>query len=166
MVTIPSERSDDEMHAMLHQATDEVHIAREAVESRDNQWAVGRLCLLKGCCESRSQQQRVRSRAGLHILVPGFDREAFVGSNGFDLVALRRETQPTAALFPSADPQVSDCCLHRETLPLQGVTIGRFALWARPANGLLPGSPLKWSGHVGSAGPIASEQTLLQQGQY
>src|SRR5208337_4787497 len=42
-------------------------------------------------------------------------------SERLDLESLRRQTQAAAALFLSADSQVSDCCLHRETLPFDGV---------------------------------------------
>jgi hypothetical protein len=38
-------------------------------------------------------------------------------SKGFNLRALCRKSQTAAALFLSADSQVSDCCLHREALP-------------------------------------------------
>jgi len=56
--------------------------------------------------------------------VPGFDRETFARCKDFDLSTLRRESQKTAAaLFLSADPQVSDCWLHRDALPVDGITI-------------------------------------------
>jgi hypothetical protein len=40
--------------------------------------------------KSRSQQQRIRSRAGLHILVPGPDGEPFAQRKSRNVVALRR----------------------------------------------------------------------------
>jgi hypothetical protein len=73
--------------------------------------------------QARAQQQRIRPRSGLDILVPRLDREPFARSKGFDLVTLRRQPQPAATLLPSADPQISDCCLHREALPVDGATI-------------------------------------------
>jgi hypothetical protein len=58
------------------------------------------------------------SRSSLEtIRVSGPNGEAFARPKGFDLVTLRRESQAAAALFLSADSQVSDCCLHRGALP-------------------------------------------------
>jgi hypothetical protein len=48
--------------------------------------------------------------------MPGFDRESFPLPERFDLKVLRRQPQAAAALFASADSQVSDCCLHHEAL--------------------------------------------------
>src|SRR5579864_5563384 len=45
------------------------------------------------------------------------NREPFARPELLTLVTLRRESQSAAALLGSADPQVSDCCLHREALP-------------------------------------------------
>jgi hypothetical protein len=56
-------------------------------------------------------------------LAPALRCEPFARSKGFDLVTLCRQPQTASALFASADPQVPDCCLHREALPVGGVTI-------------------------------------------
>ena len=58
--------------------------------------------------KARSQQQRIRSLASLHILVPGPDDKPFTRPKDSDLVALRRQPQAAAALLASAYPQVSD----------------------------------------------------------
>jgi hypothetical protein len=47
--------------------------------------------LLQSCSKSRAQQQGIRSSAGLHILVPGLDREPFTNAKSFDVVPLCRE---------------------------------------------------------------------------
>jgi hypothetical protein len=116
LVTVSAERCNNEVHLVLDEPRNEVHVARQTVESRDNQWATCGPRLLKGCGKAWTQQQRIRSCTSLHILVPELDREPFARSKGFDLVALRRKSKTTAALLLSADPQVTDCCLHREVL--------------------------------------------------
>jgi hypothetical protein len=83
-----------------------VHVARQTVKSGDDQWATCCPGFFQSYGKSRAQQQRVRSSAGLHILVPGLDREPFANSKRFDLVPLRRESEAAAALFLSADPSI------------------------------------------------------------
>jgi hypothetical protein len=90
VVAISPERCDDKVHPVFHQSADEVYVARQAVQPRDNQRAPGRLRLLQRCRKPRSEQQRIRSRAGLNILVPRPDGKLIARSKGFDLVALRR----------------------------------------------------------------------------
>ena len=73
MVAIAPERGDDEVHAVLHEPADEVHVSRQAIKPRDDEGAPSRLCLLKRCRKPRLEEQGIRSRAGLDILVPGID---------------------------------------------------------------------------------------------
>jgi len=68
-----------------------------------------RTCLLQSRRKPRAQLQRIRSCSGLHILAPVLDRESLARAEGFDFVALRRETQATAVLLSSANPQVPYC---------------------------------------------------------
>jgi hypothetical protein len=55
-------------------------------------------------------------RSEIIVLMPRFDPEPFARSEGFNVIALRCEPYPAAALFLGADSQISDCCLHREVL--------------------------------------------------
>jgi hypothetical protein len=89
VVAIRPESRDDEMHPMFHESGNEVHVARQAIEPRDDQRAPDRLCLPQRYRKPRSQQQRIGSGAGLHILVPGPDYEPFAQRESFDLMALR-----------------------------------------------------------------------------
>jgi hypothetical protein len=89
VVAVATKGSNNEMHPVLHEPGDEVHVSRQAVEPRDDQRATGRLCLPQRCRKPRSQKQRIGSRAGLHILVPGSDYEPFAQRERFDLMALR-----------------------------------------------------------------------------
>src|SRR5215831_5679957 len=88
LIAISSKCGDDKVHAVLHQATYEVHVAGQTVEPRDDERTSGRLCGFQCRCKSRSQQQRICSRPGLHILMPGRDSEPFALTKDFDLVTL------------------------------------------------------------------------------
>ena len=55
VVAILPELCDDEVHPMLHESTDEVHVARQAVEPRDNQRTVSGLGDLQ-CCRKPSSK--------------------------------------------------------------------------------------------------------------
>ena len=91
VVAVSTERRNDEMHPVLHESGDEVHVARQAVEPRDDQRAAREPRLLQGCRKPRAQQQRILSGAGLNILIPGFDREPFARTERFNVMALRRK---------------------------------------------------------------------------
>lgn len=61
---------------------------------------------------SRQGAPVVRQWAPQHILVPGLDREPFANAKSFDVVPMCCEPQAAAALFLSANSQVTDCWLH------------------------------------------------------
>jgi hypothetical protein len=69
-VAVSAKRGNHEMHLVLHEPSNKVHVARQPVEPRDNEWPTRSACLLKRYCEARSQQERVFSRACLDILMP------------------------------------------------------------------------------------------------
>jgi len=66
VITIfPWRGDDDEMHPMLHKSADEVHVARETIESRDDQRIPRRPRFLQCCPQLGAKLKRIRSPARL-----------------------------------------------------------------------------------------------------
>ena len=77
MIDVAPEQGDHKVHLVLHQPRYEVDIPRESAEPRNNEWTARRARLLESRSKVRSQQDGVFSGAGLNVLIPGCDGEAF-----------------------------------------------------------------------------------------
>jgi hypothetical protein len=82
-VTVSAEGGHHEVHLMLHQRGDEVNVARQAIQARDDQGALPVARVVQGRRESGALQKGIPSRTGVDILMPGDGCQAFVGGEGF-----------------------------------------------------------------------------------
>jgi len=111
VIAILPEGRDDKVHPMLHKPRDEMDVARQPIEPRDDHRASNGPCLLESRHKSRAQQQGIRSRAGQHVLVPRFDRKAFARTKGFDVgrcAANPRPLRPCSRVLTLKYPIASD----------------------------------------------------------
>jgi hypothetical protein len=103
LITVSTELSHHEMHVVLQERRDEVHVARQTIQTRDDQRTVSGSSLFQSRRERRPQGEWIPAGAGLNILIPRLDGEAFARGEGLDVKTLCRESQPAAALLPRAD---------------------------------------------------------------
>jgi hypothetical protein len=112
VVAVLPQFGDYEVHAMLHESTDEVQIPRQSVEPRDDQRVSHSPGLPKRLGESWAQQQGVCAPSCLDILVPRLDSKILASAESLDLETLRLQSQSAATLLLSADSQISDSAFH------------------------------------------------------
>ena len=91
VIAVATESGDNEVDLMLHERSDEVHVARQSIEPRDHERHSPEARLIECRCEPGSQQQRVPPRTGLNILIPRLHGQAFLRGKGLNVVALCRE---------------------------------------------------------------------------
>jgi hypothetical protein len=114
-VTIATECGDHEMHFVLREAGNEMYVARQAIEPRDNQRAATGAGCFQGVRQTSAQEQCVFSGSGLDVLIPLSGGETFSRPEGFDVRSLGRQSQAAAALFLRADSEIANrirqgCC--------------------------------------------------------
>jgi len=102
-IAVATQLGHEEMHLVLHQPGDEVHIARQPIQPRDDQWSTRGSGFFQGGGQPGSKEQAVFARAGLNVLMPGFDMESFARSESLDVDPLCGEPQSAASLLTGAD---------------------------------------------------------------
>lgn len=94
------------MNLLLQETGNEVNIAREPIESGDDQRATPGARLLQ-CAR---EKQRILARSGLDVLIPLVDGKTFFRSEGFNVRSLSRQSQSASALFLRAARRYPIAC--------------------------------------------------------
>ena len=97
-VHVGAKFGDDELHALCHQAGDEVNVAAEAIQLGNCYWATAAPSFAEGFCKLRPAVQSVRSLAGLDLDELADDLEAFPCGEASKRLSLCLQAKPGAPL--------------------------------------------------------------------
>jgi hypothetical protein len=113
-VGIGSEFGDDERRPVLHQAADEMHVARQPIELGDDNRAT--LVELPGRLERGGKLgpavERVGTFASLNLGKALDNAETLLGGKPGNGLALRLKAESRFALTSGAHPHIGDCVSH------------------------------------------------------